>query len=312
MAEVFKVDVTTKLHRLMSHIDNHLIHLRWIRRVSSDENEMLHEKFKYLYNTNNKHIESIDPQLLKTWVDKTFHVCDVPDSDSCSDSISDSTPSSATASMSGESVSHQAISTVHNNSASCSPQAFVHHIRQLSSNSIKTWRQLKRLRFGRHVPHYNMLLYTSVFASDNIYGKSDTHDAITFRRDSVTMVGIVKAIFAHYLSTIPSNYRLVFIRLLDQVDPDAENASVANQFGNIRYKYAISSSGFINTVLFNASCLIEPVSFDVEPYWLKQTRGLQKSFDQINQDCQQNSSIRFFLIIRFNKYHRTQRIGSPA
>lgn len=126
------------------------------------------------------------------------------------------------------------------------------------------------------MPHYNKLLFKYVFAGDNVYGKRNRHGARSFSRHIVTTVGMLEAIFAHYLPTIRANNRFVFIRLLDQVDQGSENASVVNQFGNLRYKYAPSNSGFIHTVLVNASCLIQPVILAVDPYLLKQKHGLQK------------------------------------
>lgn len=40
------MDVSTKLHRLMHHIDHHLVYLDCIRRGSSVDNDMEHTEFK--------------------------------------------------------------------------------------------------------------------------------------------------------------------------------------------------------------------------------------------------------------------------
>lgn len=48
MTELFKVNVSTKFHRFMRHVQDHIIQLGCLKRCSSEENEMLHKKFKSL------------------------------------------------------------------------------------------------------------------------------------------------------------------------------------------------------------------------------------------------------------------------
>lgn len=59
MTIFFKVDVWTKIHRLMRYIDLHLTHLGCILGRSSEENWMTHKEFKILYNVKNKHLDAI-------------------------------------------------------------------------------------------------------------------------------------------------------------------------------------------------------------------------------------------------------------
>lgn len=68
ISTVFNVDLTTKLHRLMRHIDSQLLKLGCLRHGSSEEKEMKHKTFKYLYNNSNQNLECIAPQFLTTWV----------------------------------------------------------------------------------------------------------------------------------------------------------------------------------------------------------------------------------------------------
>lgn len=73
MAQVFEVDVITKLNRLMPDIHRHLVHLSCISYSSSEENDMTHKEFKTLYNSTNKHLDAIDSQLLTSWIEISLH-----------------------------------------------------------------------------------------------------------------------------------------------------------------------------------------------------------------------------------------------
>lgn len=70
---LFHIDVTTKLHRLMRHVDRHLVLLGCLRRGSSEENEMAHKQFKTVYSQTNKRPDTLGQQLLKCWIDTSQH-----------------------------------------------------------------------------------------------------------------------------------------------------------------------------------------------------------------------------------------------
>lgn len=69
LAQTFNVDVSTKMHRLVSHIHHKQTFLGCIYRSSSEENETLHKTFKAGYTSKNRQINSIGPQLLQSTVD---------------------------------------------------------------------------------------------------------------------------------------------------------------------------------------------------------------------------------------------------
>lgn len=69
MIELFKVDVSTKMHSLMRYVHHHLGQLGCISRGSSEDKKILHKDFKILHNSTNKHLNCIAPQLLTSWID---------------------------------------------------------------------------------------------------------------------------------------------------------------------------------------------------------------------------------------------------
>lgn len=89
MVNAFNVDMTTKLHRTMCHVKDHLLLHGFIRRGSAEKNEHENKNFKKRVNFINKHLETIGPQLLRARVrsDEVFH--SEPDSDSEGDTMGD-------------------------------------------------------------------------------------------------------------------------------------------------------------------------------------------------------------------------------
>lgn len=127
MSDLFNLDISTNLHGLMRHVNHHLIHLGCIRHGSSEQNEMAHKQYKILYNTTQKHLESIAPQLLTTWVDQSVPLGNITDSDSKSEIsvVSPHTPppicnSCATASSEAISLEDQ-LSWLHSPRFNCAP-----------------------------------------------------------------------------------------------------------------------------------------------------------------------------------------------
>lgn len=51
----------------MRHVRDHVLHLVFVRRGSSENPEMTHKEFKCFYNNTNKDIDSIAPVLLTSW-----------------------------------------------------------------------------------------------------------------------------------------------------------------------------------------------------------------------------------------------------
>lgn len=63
----------------MRKVEHHLIHMGCLQRGSSEENEIVHKELKVLYNSTNKHLDSIASQILTTWIgvqDQISNFCD--------------------------------------------------------------------------------------------------------------------------------------------------------------------------------------------------------------------------------------------
>lgn len=69
-ASLFQVDISTKLHHVMRHVTDHIRNLGCLRRGISEEDEESHEHFKILMVNTNRHIDTMDAQLLTVWVDR--------------------------------------------------------------------------------------------------------------------------------------------------------------------------------------------------------------------------------------------------
>lgn len=50
----------------------------------------------------------------------------------------------------------------------------------------------------------------------------------------------------------------------------------------------------------------------IDPYWLKQTHGVQKTDDEIPADCTAQSSQRSFRVRHFNMYKLSQKLRTSV
>lgn len=140
-------------------------------------------------------------------------------------------------------------------SGSCTLHIIAQHILRLRTDGIKTWHRLKPVPHSPGSPRYKNLMHESLFAGGFVYGTLHWHDGVTFKFYKHTFFGLLEALFAHCLPHIPSNNRLVLIRVLVQIDPEPSNALVINEFGNYLYRYSVSSA-------FNQESTVSCVVFD--------------------------------------------------
>lgn len=68
LADTFQVDVSTKVHRPMRHVNDHMKNLGSIMRYSYEENEYMHIDFKQCYNNTNRHMSTIAQQFLQSGI----------------------------------------------------------------------------------------------------------------------------------------------------------------------------------------------------------------------------------------------------
>lgn len=140
MVLLFNVGTYTKRHRITRHVRDHVVHLGCVRHSLWEENEMTHKQFKCFYNTINRHIESLAPRLLTSWVDRydrsilsgteaTSDIdCDIPSTDVDNSTVSYSTQWKELCSTTMISV--QSVSGMHY------PIQVVDHILQLRNGNL--------------------------------------------------------------------------------------------------------------------------------------------------------------------------------
>lgn len=155
LATFFKIDVKTKMHHLVRHVDHHLIHLGCIRRCWYEETEMVHNKFKILYSNSNKHLDDISPQLLKTWIQLPGPSDSITLSPPITTTRSDFTYSSSPYDMTAL---FQHISLL----CGCFPPSVItSRIVSMSFNCFPIWRRVKRVQLCPHLPFFKAKSHTA-------------------------------------------------------------------------------------------------------------------------------------------------------
>lgn len=312
MVSLFKVDVSTKLHRTMRHVIDHVTSMGCIRRGSSEENEMIHKEFKCLFTATNKRLEYMGPQLLNHWNNHTVLHGELLDYHSDSDdenSTSDNDVINWNRWMQDKS---NAISLIQTLSGSCLLTDMQSQLLCMSGCSAPSWRLLKRACIQPCSPHYNNLMHRSVFGGKSVYGKAHRHDGVKYKFNGRELVGLVDSVFAPTASFYSAQCRLVLIRQLVTVPADPGNEYVVSKYGHIRYAYNLSAQKLVHTVLVDCADLLHPVMVVVDPFWMKQTLGLQARIRDIEDTPQIHQTVRFFLVNGYNIYKRRQRVGEDA
>lgn len=223
--DLFKVDVSTELHRLMRHVHNHLIHLGCLRRGSSDENEVEHKELKCLYSGINKHIDSIAVQLLNPWVryrhtNAPFHT------DRPTFKKQPSAPPSPIFKFSFSATRY----LVRYISGFIPHSKIAHKILQLQYNGARRWHRIKTLVLSAHIPSYNSIMYTFLFEGQQDYGKWERHDSVLYLVDNEQYVLIEGVIFDYYSTDTGNCCMLVLHRRLHSIDPDPGNVCSSKHF----------------------------------------------------------------------------------
>lgn len=313
-AAVFRVDISTKLHRLMRHVKHHIVHLGCLRRCSSEENEESYKQFKSIVENTNRHMHYLASQLLNVWVGRSQSFTD-PDID-ISDPNYDDPDTSITVHDEQISVKWSdfvctASSIVDQLSGSCTPADVSQQVLQLKFNGSFNCKSLKAVRFPTTVAQCSSFMYKTLFGGDNVYGRSNRHDAVFATVRGQQTLGLVETVFAvrcHCKFT--SVQRLVLLRLLTPTATVHGNHKVDILFGHKRFTYDRSQYGHIHVALVPATSLLRPAMVVVDHYWIKQTYGLSTTTEHLRDDQQTQMSMAFFLVNGFNIYRRRQRIGN--
>lgn len=283
MSRTFRVDVSTKLHRFMRHVDTHLVHLGCIRRGSSEENEMVHKEFKALYNFTIKHIATIASQILTNWVhcdqkfDDNTDVDHSVSSDGLSSSDFEEHPSFTPSSFPSDNIITNTIRLVSELSGTIPHTDTPSYIATVVHNGVQVWRKVKRLPFHPSVPNYENLLHKSAFARSVVHGRRNRQDAVLYTSDSASQVGIIDSIFCLSVASPPYSQTFALILRLHEVQTDSSNCAVVHQYGHGRCRYTIAPDGHIYVQFMQSLSILQPIALVVDPYWLTETYGVQKN-----------------------------------
>lgn len=181
------------------------------------------------------------------------------------------------------------------------------HLLQFSfiSTFQESWKLVKSAGFPATTSNKS-LLNRKCYAGHMVYGKRNRRDGIAFLHDGTLRYGLAQCVFAPVQSRMSRNARLILILLLDQIDPDQDNSTVVTKFGHSRFQFSRSEAGHINVALIQATNLLSPEMFVLDPYWLKRNHGVHTKFEAILDSNELLPSARFFKFNNFNFKERSQ------
>lgn len=173
-------------------------------------------------------------------------------------------------------------------------------------NSV-TWRQYKRLKFPRTVPKYRQLIHKYLFGGESVYG-TNRYDGVLLQYNRTERIGLVHAVSGPNRSALQTSNHIFIIRFIKEVDVDNDNSLVVQEYGNIRYIYALTTFGSIGTILVQDDSLTRPVVDVVDNYWLRKRFGLMKRFRDLQDDHETQRHIGFFSVATFPIYKNSNNL----
>lgn len=195
MADLFRVDISTKFHLLMRHIGHHLLFLGCIRRGSSEENEIAYKEFKLLYKNTNNHVDTIASQLLTTWENQSVPLDQSSDRDPDGEEVDLLDSRSTEFSNIWSSVSENAIILVQQQSGHGHPSSVLYQIMSITSKKVPIWHHLKSVQFSKQAPNYSTIKHRTLFDGAFVYGQRNRHDGVIFNYYGATNICLIETVF---------------------------------------------------------------------------------------------------------------------
>lgn len=120
------------------------------------------------------------------------------------------------------------------------------------------------------------LCHRSLFGSAFLYGKAHRHDGVKYKLIGIVNICLVDSVYIHTSSKFPAKLRLLLTLHLVSVHPDTGNQHIVTTYGHLRYVYKLSAHQLFETVLVHCAELLHSVMVCIDPYWMKQSGGLEE------------------------------------
>ena len=168
---------------------------------------------------------------------------------------------------------------------------------------------MKAVRIDRSSPSYNQLRHTVLYGGDDVYGYKNRRDGVLFQLDGSIKIGLLQCVFSSKRVSSHSNVQLALIRLLKDVPPDDNNRLVVDLYGHTRLAYDLSENNIVRTVLVDSKSLTQQFMVVPDPFWIVNSQSEYKKFDDVADDEETQSKIKFFSVINFSVFKHFQFKG---
>ena len=237
MAEALQLPVSTKLHRTIHHVTDHLYMYGCARRGDTDQNETLHKLTKSCYLATNKQLPTLAAQVLK--------IC-TPASAPCIDRALREAPNTSRNGNQRVTVPLCATrNTLRTTLADVPLENVEAAIESLKKPGGRVWKRVKSIRIQEIRPSYpDRALLRAIkkqvaYATDDYRGAGQSFDAIAYVDGDSERFGFIQSIF---LSTLnQQQLKFAIVRVLEQCEPHVHNTRFVTTFGHKRLRYKLRS-----------------------------------------------------------------------
>lgn len=255
-----------------------------------------------------RHIECMAPQPIENTMlyDEEYNATTVLDSSSDSTSTEYCSVNESSRSL-WESSSFSLIEQVCQLSGTSSPTTVLQTVLHSYVPCNTQWKRIKRVRLSQCAPNFHILNHRFIFAGEHVYSNHHRHESVEFAKNDSSCIGFVEGILDLSSPGYVFNSKMLLIPLLDSAQPDDDNRNVVLMYCHQRYKYSLSSTGFVHCVAVQTEALLRPTVIIIDPYWIKKRFGLLSKFTDVPDDVETEREIRFFSVINFSPYRHPQK-----
>lgn len=268
--KLFDVNIATKLHRVMRHIETHLTSFGMVRWGANDGNEKDHKKVKAAYQLSNRRQEQIAVQIVRFgYADDTQRSSDGVDAEPTVIETNKSTDPHVAAAVSYSSQYLDSDDSITNRVASLLNQKY-------ASRKTNLWSPLSYITLQTNIPwstdgrhQYVMEKYT--YRQWCTCGDEIRMDACIYQLGQNCFHGFVQTIVRLSRN---NNSTFIVLRRLTTAATCPGNTAPALKYGHTRLKYATNSYGQVTLDIVPVSSIQYPQIVVVDPTVLVSIGGI--------------------------------------
>lgn len=290
--ELFDISISTKLHRVMRHLESHLTSFGMLRWGANDGNEKLHKLLKAAYLFSNKKPKELAVQLVNTGYANTSDILNSEDNNDAHPNLQEtSSHHHLCAAMS------VTVPILNSNDTITSRIEAISNLKYTSRKAV-VWTAVSYITVDINLPWSTDIRHQYVTEQFTFRGWcTNSHDVrmdgCVYSLDGSSMQGFIQKIIR--LNRFRNN-TFVVIRRLKPAQSDPGNTFPSDRYGHRRFQCAVTEHGRVVLDLVPIASIQYPLFLLMDPTVLAENIGIYAT-DVSAMECDEHlTKSRFFAI----------------